>query len=93
MPVTRGQYRRYCEDNPHDYLSQQSSQSCSECSQSSQGSSQHSDGSFGGGNDNDYEPEGNPNYKENDHCKRHRKEDGSEKTKKVKGYKRRTPLH
>lgn len=81
MVQTRRQYNNWVATRGDNYQS----------SQSSQGSSQHSIGSFGGGND--YEPEGNPNYKENDHCKRHRKEDGSEKTKKVKAYKRRTPLH
>lgn len=95
MPITRGQYRRYCEDNPFDYLSQQSTQSsyvaesdqseCEACSQHSQASSNHS---F------DYDPEDNDEpYAANDHCKRHRKPDGEEKTEEVVSYTRRKPRH
>lgn len=65
--------------------------------QSSQGSSRHSQMSFNmsqHSNDdhNMDEPNADRNlYAPNDHCKRHRKEDGEPKTEEVRTYRRRIP--
>ncbi len=90
MVTTRGRYRQYCEENPLDFDSQVSyvyntppGSECESCSQHSEASSHYE---F----EHDVGPGDEP-YSNNDHCKRHRKPDGEDKTEEVVSYKRRKP--
>lgn len=79
MVQTRRQYNNWVENRGVNYETSQST--CSSCSQRSE-ASQRSD------NDNGYEPFDDDvpqgaSYKPNDHCKRHRNQDGQPKQKKL----------
>ena len=68
-----------------------SQSSCESCSQRSDNNDSYS---YNGGDD-DNNSTGAPRgaqYRPNDHCKRHRQQDGEEKTEEVVGYRRRKPV-
>ena len=81
MVQTRNQWRTWADRGFRNTQSSQGSSSCSSCSQES------------GGSFNMNQPNADRDlYAPNDHCKRHRKEDGEPKTEAVTSYRRRVAL-